>query len=41
MAGLSSRGELIAAETSNHMIMQDQPELVLDALRSMVHLVKG
>lgn len=39
MAGLSSRGELIVAEKSNHMIMQDQPELVLDALRSMVQLV--
>jgi pimeloyl-ACP methyl ester carboxylesterase len=41
MAGLSSRGELIVAEKSNHMIVQDQPELVLDALRSMVHLVNG
>jgi pimeloyl-ACP methyl ester carboxylesterase len=35
-AGLSSRGELIVAEKSNHMIMHDEPDLVLGALRSMV-----
>jgi pimeloyl-ACP methyl ester carboxylesterase len=36
MAGLSSRGELIVAEKSNHMIMHDEPELVLSAMKSMV-----
>jgi pimeloyl-ACP methyl ester carboxylesterase len=36
MARLTSQGELIVAEKSNHMIMHDQPDLVLDALRAMV-----
>jgi pimeloyl-ACP methyl ester carboxylesterase len=36
MASLSSRGRLIVAGQSNHMIHQDQPDLVLAALRSVV-----
>ncbi|MDB5694340.1 MAG: alpha/beta hydrolase fold [Alphaproteobacteria bacterium] len=36
MVSLSSRGRLITAEKSNHMVHQDQPDLVLAALRSVV-----
>jgi pimeloyl-ACP methyl ester carboxylesterase len=39
MASLSTRGRLIVAEASNHMIHQDQPDLVLAALRSVVEEV--
>jgi pimeloyl-ACP methyl ester carboxylesterase len=34
-AALSTRGELLVAENSNHMIAGDEPELVIAALRRM------
>jgi pimeloyl-ACP methyl ester carboxylesterase len=33
LAALSSRGTLIVAEHSNHMVHSDQPEIVVDAVR--------
>jgi pimeloyl-ACP methyl ester carboxylesterase len=33
LAALSTRGELIVAERSNHMIQSDQPDIVVDAIR--------
>jgi pimeloyl-ACP methyl ester carboxylesterase len=36
MASLSSRGRLVVARKSNHMIQQDEPDLVIAALRSVV-----
>jgi pimeloyl-ACP methyl ester carboxylesterase len=36
MASLSTRGRLVVAGKSNHMIQHDEPELVVAALRSVV-----
>jgi pimeloyl-ACP methyl ester carboxylesterase len=36
LAALSSNSELIVAAKSNHMIQQDEPEVVLDAVRRQV-----
>jgi pimeloyl-ACP methyl ester carboxylesterase len=36
MASLSTRGRLVVAGKSNHMIQHDEPELVIAALRSVV-----
>ena len=33
LAALSTRGELIVAEHSNHMVQSDQPDLVINAIR--------
>ena len=33
LAALSTRGELIVAERSNHMVQSDQPDLVINAIR--------
>ena len=35
LAGLSSRGRLVVAHKSNHMIHAEEPELVLDAVRGV------
>jgi hypothetical protein len=35
LAALSTKGELIIAEKSNHMIHLDQPEIVVDAIRGV------
>jgi pimeloyl-ACP methyl ester carboxylesterase len=40
LAALSTRGELIVAERSNHMIQSDQPELVVAAIERVVRLVQ-
>ena len=33
LAALSTKSILLVAQESNHMIQQDEPELVLDAIR--------
>ncbi|HEV7660058.1 MAG TPA: alpha/beta hydrolase [Allosphingosinicella sp.] len=38
-AALSTRGELLVAENSNHMIAGDEPERVIEALKKMVEMV--
>jgi pimeloyl-ACP methyl ester carboxylesterase len=40
LAALSSRGELIVAEHSNHMVQSDQPDLVIDAIRGVTTSVR-
>ena len=35
LAALSTNATLIVAKNSNHMIQQDEPELILDAMRRM------
>jgi hypothetical protein len=35
LAGLSSRSALLLAEKSNHMIQAEEPELIVDAVRSV------
>ncbi len=41
LARLSSRGTLVTAEQSGHDIHIDQPELVVDAIRQVVALVRA
>jgi pimeloyl-ACP methyl ester carboxylesterase len=41
LATLSPRGELITAERSGHCIQLDEPELVVDAIRRIVTLVRA
>lgn len=36
LVSLTSKGELIVADQSNHMVAFEQPEIVLDALRGMI-----
>ena len=36
LAGLSSQGEQVIAAQSSHYIQWDQPELVIDAIRTVV-----
>jgi pimeloyl-ACP methyl ester carboxylesterase len=40
LVGLSPRGKLVVAEESGHMIHQEQPELVVDAIREVVEEVR-
>jgi pimeloyl-ACP methyl ester carboxylesterase len=40
LAALSTNGELIVAEKSNHMIQMDEPEIVVDAIRMVVSRVR-
>ena len=40
-AALSTRGALLVAENSNHMIAGDEPELVIEALRRMAELYRA
>jgi pimeloyl-ACP methyl ester carboxylesterase len=35
LAALSTRSQLIVAKNSNHMIQQDEPQVVIDAIRSV------
>ena len=35
LANLSARGELMTAAKSNHMVHDDEPELVIDAIRRL------
>ncbi len=39
LALLSTRGELVVAEHSNHMVQSDQPDLVVDAIRRVAERV--
>jgi pimeloyl-ACP methyl ester carboxylesterase len=39
LAGLSTRGELVLAEHSNHMVQSDQPEIVIAAIKRLTALV--
>jgi pimeloyl-ACP methyl ester carboxylesterase len=41
LAGLSTRGKLIIAAESGHIIPVDQPDVVIDAIRDMVEQVRG
>ena len=41
LAALSTESLLIVGKESNHMIQQDQPELVLEAIRRVHHSVTG
>lgn len=41
LVGLSSQGEQVIAEQSSHYIQWDQPNLVIDAIRTMVEQVRG
>jgi pimeloyl-ACP methyl ester carboxylesterase len=36
LAGLSTRGKLVVAHNSNHMIQQDEPDVVIDAIRGVL-----
>jgi pimeloyl-ACP methyl ester carboxylesterase len=38
LSSLSTRGELVVAANSNHMIQSDEPEIVIDAIRRVVAL---
>jgi len=38
LAALSTRGELVFAEHSNHMVQSDQPEIVVAAIRRVVEM---
>jgi len=40
LAALSSRGRLVVATHSNHMVQNDEPELVIDAIRRVVEAVR-
>jgi len=40
LARLSTRGELVVATRSNHMVQSDQPDLVVDAVRRVVGMTK-
>jgi pimeloyl-ACP methyl ester carboxylesterase len=40
LAALSTNSTLIVAKNSNHMIQQDEPALVVDAIRQMHTAVK-
>jgi pimeloyl-ACP methyl ester carboxylesterase len=40
LAALSTNSALIVAKNSNHMIQQDEPTLVVDAIRRMHDAVK-
>jgi pimeloyl-ACP methyl ester carboxylesterase len=40
LAGLSTQGEQVIAEESGHNIQWDQPDLVIDAIRTMVEQVQ-
>jgi len=40
LAALSTDGALIVATNSNHMIQQDEPELILDAIRRMHNSIR-
>jgi hypothetical protein len=40
LAALSTNSVLIVAKDSNHMIQQDEPSLVVDAIRRMHSAVK-
>jgi hypothetical protein len=37
LADLSSRGELLVAEQSNHMIPLEEPDIIVNAIRSMTN----
>jgi pimeloyl-ACP methyl ester carboxylesterase len=39
LAGLSSQGDQVIAEDSGHYIQWDQPDLVIDAIRTIVEQV--
>jgi pimeloyl-ACP methyl ester carboxylesterase len=41
LAALSSRGKVVVAEQAGHMIHQDQPGLVVDAVREVVDAVRS
>lgn len=41
LVGLSSQGVQVIAEESGHYIQWDQPNLVIDAIRTMVEQVRG
>ena len=41
LATLSSRGRLIVAERSGHAIQDDEPELVVDAVREVIQLARS
>jgi pimeloyl-ACP methyl ester carboxylesterase len=40
LAAMSTRGELIVAEKSNHMIQSDQPDVVIAAITRVVEMVR-
>jgi pimeloyl-ACP methyl ester carboxylesterase len=41
LAALSTRGELVFAEHSNHMVQSDQPEIVIAAIKRVAALVEN
>jgi pimeloyl-ACP methyl ester carboxylesterase len=41
LAGLSTRGELVVARNSNHMIQQDEPDVVIDAIEQVLAAARG
>jgi hypothetical protein len=40
LAGRSSKGRLVVAEQSGHVIQSDRPDLVMEAIRSVVEEVR-
>jgi pimeloyl-ACP methyl ester carboxylesterase len=36
LAALSTRGELVVARNSNHMIQQDEPDIVIEAIERVL-----
>jgi len=36
LTALSTKGELVVAERSNHMIQEDEPQVVVDAIRRVL-----
>jgi len=41
LAALSTRGELVVARNSNHMIQQDEPDIVIDAIERVLAAAAG
>jgi len=41
LVGLSTQGEQVIAEESSHYIQWDQPDLVIDAIRTIVEQVRA
>jgi len=41
LAALSTRGELVFAEHSNHLVLSDQPEIVIAAIKRVAALVEN
>ena len=39
-AKMSSRGELVVAEKSGHLMHRDQPELILESLRKVIAMAE-